>query len=68
FVRWKKEEREKARELVQGKVWEEAIKSREARGAPARAFFERFRKLLIENEPKATDYIDPVSVALGRPD
>jgi TRAP-type C4-dicarboxylate transport system substrate-binding protein len=68
FMRWSKEEREVARKIVADKVWEEAIRTREARGAPARQFFNRFRELLAQNEPKATDYIDPVSVVLGRPD
>jgi TRAP-type transport system periplasmic protein len=68
FVRWSKEEREAARKIVTSVVWEEAIRTREARGAPARAFLARFVELMSVNEPKATDYIDAVSVALGRPD
>lgn len=68
FIRWSKEEREKARELVAGTVWDEAIRTREARGVPAREFFERFQQLMAENEPAATNFIDPVSVKLGRPD
>jgi TRAP-type transport system periplasmic protein len=69
FVRWSKEDRETARKIVSEKVWEEAIKTREARGVKAaRAFVERFLVLVKENEKKATDYIDPVSVALGAPD
>jgi TRAP-type C4-dicarboxylate transport system substrate-binding protein len=67
FIRWSKEEREKAREIVAGKVWDEAIRTREARGVPARAFFTRFQELMAKNEPAATNYIDPVSVKLGRP-
>lgn len=68
FIRWSKQEREKAREMVAGTVWDEAIQTREKRGVPAREFFTRFQKLMVENEPRATDYIDPVSVQLGRPD
>jgi TRAP-type transport system periplasmic protein len=68
FIRWSKEEREKARAIVTEKVWEDAIKSREARGAPAREFTTRFLELMAQNEPAATEYIDPVSVVLGRPD
>jgi len=68
FVRWSKEDREAARKIVSEKVWEEAIKTREARGVKARAFVERFLVLVKENEKKATDYVDPVSVALGAPD
>lgn len=68
FIRWPKEEREKARKLVSEKVWDQALSEREARGVAAREFFERFQELMVENEPAATDYIDPVSVVLGRPD
>ncbi len=68
FQRWSKEEREKARKIVSETVWDEAIRSREARKAPAREFFNRFREILAQNEPKATDYIDPVTVVLGKPD
>jgi TRAP-type transport system periplasmic protein len=68
FLRWSKEERAAALKIVSASVWDEAIRTREARGAPAREFFNRFRALLAENEPKANDFIDPVSVALGRPD
>jgi TRAP-type transport system periplasmic protein len=68
FLRWSKEEREVARKIVAETVWDEAIRTRQARGAPAREFFDRFRAVLAENEPKAADFIDPVSVALGRPD
>lgn len=68
FIRWSKEEREKAREKVLATVWDEAIRMREQRGVPARAFFERFRELMAENEPSAVAYIDPVSVKLGLPD
>jgi TRAP-type transport system periplasmic protein len=68
FLRWSKEERDAARKLVSETVWEEAIRTREARGAPAREFVKRFRELIVENEAKATDYVDAVSVALGPPD
>jgi TRAP-type transport system periplasmic protein len=68
FFRWSKEDREAARQIVSEKVWEDAIRTREARGAPAREFFTRFRELVAKNEPEATTYIDPVSVVLGRPD
>jgi TRAP-type transport system periplasmic protein len=68
FLRWSKEERENARTIVTERVWEDAIKAREARGVPARKFFTRFVELVDKNEPLATDYIDPVSVVLGRPD
>jgi TRAP-type C4-dicarboxylate transport system substrate-binding protein len=67
FIRWSKDEREKAREIVSSKVWDEAIRTREARGVPARAFFKRFQELMAKNEPASTKYIDPVSVKLGRP-
>lgn len=68
FLRWSKEERNIALKIVTEKVWDEAIRTREARGAPAREFFNRFREVLAQNEPKALDFIDPVSVVLGRPD
>jgi TRAP-type transport system periplasmic protein len=68
FLRWPKADREAARKIVSETVWEEAIRTREARGAPAREFVERFKALIVENEKKATAYIDPVSVALGHPD
>lgn len=68
FYRWSKEERAAALKLVSETVWDEAIKSRASRGAPAQEFFTRFREVLRENEPKANDYIDPVSVVLGRAD
>lgn len=68
FIRWSREEREKARKIVAEKLWEDAIRTREARGVPARKFFARFLELMAENEPRATDYIDPVSIRLGRPD
>jgi TRAP-type transport system periplasmic protein len=68
FLRWSKEEREAARKVIEESVWDEAIRTRQARGAPAREFFDRFRAVLKENEPKAGDFIDPVSVVLGRPD
>jgi TRAP-type transport system periplasmic protein len=68
FLRWPREEREKARTIVTEKVWEDAINTREARGVPARKFFTRLVELIDKNEPLATDYIDPVSVVLGRPD
>lgn len=68
FYRWPKQEREKARQIVSDKVWDDAIRTREQRGAPAREFFTRFRELMAKNEAVATGYIDPVSVVLGRPD
>jgi TRAP-type transport system periplasmic protein len=68
FIRWSKEERETARKIVSETVWDEAIRTREARGVAAREFFTRFQELMAENEPAATNYIDPVSVKLGRPD
>ena len=68
FIRWSKEEREAASKIVTETVWEDAISTREKRGAPARAFVKRFKELIVENEKKATIYIDPVSVALGPPD
>lgn len=68
FLRWSKEEREKARKIVSETVWDEALKTREARGVPAREFFTRFQQLMAENEPRATNYIDPVSIKIGRPD
>jgi TRAP-type C4-dicarboxylate transport system substrate-binding protein len=67
FIRWSREEREKARKIVASKVWDEAIRTREARGVPARAFFTRFQELMAKNEPAASTYIDPVSIKLGRP-
>ena len=66
--RWSKEERAKATKMVRDTVWKQAIASREERGVPAQAFFDRFRELIAENEPKSTGYIDPVSAAIGRPD
>ncbi len=62
--RWSKEEREKATKMVRDTVWKQAIASREERGVPAQAFFDRVRELIAENEPKSSDYIDPVSAAI----
>jgi TRAP-type transport system periplasmic protein len=68
FLRWPKEEREKARKIISETVWEQAIASREGKGIPARAFVKRLRELIAEYEKTSTGYIDPVSVALGRAD
>jgi TRAP-type transport system periplasmic protein len=68
FIRWSKEEREAARKIIADTVWEDAIRSREAKGVPARAFVTRMRELITEHEKTAKDYIDPVTVALGPPD